>query len=338
MDKLRGLPYQNEELIKIIYTFKVWKILSDNKNIFDKNILFNSKHQEHIVEVFKQLSFEHKIFKLFDRSIDISRLEKEYFLLIFDFVSNIESLFIYDAKDILLSNKNISFISSQIAEFSVNLLGYTDSDIYAPFSNSFNVAYYTDNVVYAESYIDELIVELIKVLDDLNIEFKRTNVLENPSYLEKNELRQFNCSISFPPFSVRKNADVLNNDIYNRFKIYQGQALLDIAHFEHILSQTKEKAIILTSVGFSFRSGIDKKFREYLITKNWLEAIIHLPPNLHNNTSIETLFFIVNKKKETNKVFFLNLRDEQFIKKDGRKIILKDLDKITNIYKETKYY
>jgi len=81
--------------------------------------------------------------------------------------------------------------------------------------------------------------------------------------------------------------------------------------------------------------GAEDLFRQRLINENILEAVIQLPPNLHSATSIESTFFVINKQKLTNKVLFINLKDEQFFKRDGRKIVFKDVDKIINIYKNS---
>lgn len=85
-------------------------------------------------------------------------------------------------------------------------------------------------------------------------------------------------------------------------------------------------------VGFTYRSGTEEDFRRYLIEKNYLEAIIQLPPNMHNATSIETTFFVINKQKEDDKVLFINLKDERFITRDGRKLVFKSLEEIVDIY------
>ncbi len=206
-------------------------------------------------------------------------------------------------------------MSNQISDFSMKLVDPNCKDIYAPFNNSCNFAYYTNKKIYTEPYAND------------------ANVLEKPSYLDGDKLRQFDCTVSFPPMGVRNTLNNLEHDKYNRFKIYKGKSSLDVAHFEHILAQTKKRAIVLMPVGFTFRSGIEEKFRQYLVNENLLEGIIQLPPNLHNSTSIETTFFIINREKKDDKVFFLNLRGEQFIEKDGRRIVLKDLDYIVNIYK-----
>jgi len=90
------------------------------------------------------------------------------------------------------------------------------------------------------------------------------------------------------------------------------------------------------ATGFAFSSGVEEAFRKYLIEQNYLEAIIQLPPNLHSATAIESLFFVINKDKNNDKAQFINLKDESFITRDGRTLVLKGIDTIVNIYKDKK--
>ena len=95
----------------------------------------------------------------------------------------------------------------------------------------------------------------------------------------------------------------------------------------------KNKAIVLMPVGFTFRSGIEQDLRKYLIDNNFLDAIIQLPPNMYSATSVETTLFIINKNRSnTEGVLFINLKDEKFLTKIGRKTVLKDIDEIVGIY------
>jgi type I restriction enzyme M protein len=127
----------------------------------------------------------------------------------------------------------------------------------------------------------------------------------------------------------------INKDKFHRFNFQRGSNL-DVAHLEHIISQTKSKAVVLMPVGFTFRASNEGKFRQYLIENNLIEAIIQLPPNLHSATSIETTFLVINKNKVNDKVLFINLKDESFITRLKRSLVFKNIDEIVNIYTQNK--
>ena len=230
-------------------------------------------------------------------------------------------------------------VSNQIAELGIKLLDGESKELYVPFTNGFAYSYYTDKKIVADFQMSQavIIAELINILDNGNIEFCLTDALKNPMFINPNAphiLKQFNSVLSFPPFRLKGKLDT-DNDKFHRFKIHKG-TVLDVAHFEHILAQTSSKAVVLMATGFTFSGGVEEAFRKYLVEQNYLEAIIQLPPNLHSATSIETVFFVINKYKSDDKVHFINLKDDSFIKRDGRRLILKDLDVILDIYENKK--
>jgi type I restriction enzyme M protein len=233
-----------------------------------------------------------------------------------------------------LKYRDSFYVSNQIAHLGVLLLDNKYSDIYIPFTNGFSYSKYITNTIYADNFNtqSQLISELINILEDKKIIFSLTDSLKNPTFCNDNAphlLKEFNSVLSFPAFRLRGK---IEHDKYNRFKLHKG-TVLDVAHFEHILAQTKSKAVVLMATGFTFSGGVEEAFRKYLIEQNYLEAIIQLPPNLHSATAIETLFFIINKQKSDDKVQFINLKDEKFITRDGRQLVLKDIDNIVDIYK-----
>jgi len=334
IEYLRDDGFRRDETIKILYTLKAWQVLSKSVITTESLCFRSSMDKEYVINSFNSLAVEFQVFKLFNSTIELKKISNHSLEFVIEYINTTKNIFkLTDAIRYSLDKEYGYLVSAQLLEFSVKLADTSFSDIYTPFRNSFEIAYYTNQRVYAESYFDELSVEIIKIVDGLDIEFNHTNTLETPSYIADSQLREFDCSVSFPPFGQKTNKELFRNDSYNRFKVYQGKGSLDIAYFEHILLQTRRKAVILMPVGFTFRGGAEEKFREYLIEKNWLESIIQLPANLHSDTAIETTFFIINKYKSSDTVYFLNLRDKQFITKDGRKQVLNKLDNIIDLYK-----
>jgi type I restriction enzyme M protein len=348
--------------LNFLFLLKAWKIMSD-RNGLDTELTFDTVYNKTIDlkemnSIFKQLSKNVNIFKIFlafYKEIPFDNVEDV--IKLFNLIANNRVGFsVMDAYDSLnaLSAKSYT-VSSQLTTLGYKLLNNDSKEIYIPFTNTFSVFSVTNKKVYFENAYDSsyvtstylaLILEYIKIIENKDIEYpKPTSLMDiafkdplvNPEFLNPNAphlLRQFDSVLSFPPLSLKKEFDT-SRDRFHRFQFQKG-AVLDIAHFEHILAQTKSKAVVLMPVGLTYRAGNEEKFRQYLIENNWLEAIIQLPPNLHNATSIETTFFVINKQKNDEKVLFINLKDESFIKRDGRKLVLKSLDKILDIYKNKK--
>ena len=341
LDDLRG--YVNiEEALELIYVTKAWEKLSDDGKIEDELTFdnFYSKKVEvkKLASIFKELAKNIKLFSLY--SFDSKSYDDDKLIKILGIVKNIEKL--SNVHDSFYSDKGKAgdfVVSNQVTELGIKLLNGDSKELYVPFTNGFAYAQYTDKKIYADNPFPkaELYAELIKILEDKEIDFSVTNALENPTFTNPDAphlLKEFESVLSFPPFNLRGKIDT-SKDKFHRFQFHKG-AVLDIAHFEHILAQTKSKAVVLMPVGFTYRASNEEKFRKHLIEKNYIEAIVQLPPNLHSATSIETTFFIVNKNKSDNKVLFMNLKDERFIKRDGRKLVLKSLDEIVDIYKNKK--
>ena len=341
LDNLRG-TIQQEEALELLYICKAWNQLSKDGKIEDEltfDTFYNQKVEvEKLVSVFDKLAKQIKLFELY--KLDTKNIQDNTLVAILNLVNNSSKLPNVNDSFFFEKAKSADYsVSNQIAELGVKLLDGTSKEIYVPFTNGFAYSNYTDKKVFADNqfFRTSLIAELINILEDKEIIFERTNALEDPKFINPDAphlLKEFESVLSFPPFSVRGNLDI-KNDKFNRFKFQRG-SILDVAHFEHILAQTKNKAVILMAVGFAYRSGIEEEFRKYLIEKNYLDAIIQLPPNLHSATSIETTFFVINKNKTDDKVHFINLKDESFIKRDGRQLVFKSLDEIIDIYENKK--
>lgn len=348
--------------LNFLFLLKAWKIMSDRSEL-DTELTFGVVYNKTIDlkemnSIFKQLSKNVNVFKMFlalHKEIPFSRVEDVIKFL--NLIANDSVCFsVMDAYDRLNTMSTKAYtISNQLITLGYKLLDNNSKEVYVPFSHTFSIFSVTNKRVYFENAYDSsyvtstylyIILEYIKIIEnkdiecpkpDLIIDIGLKNPLENPKFLNPDAphlLRQFDSVLSFPPLSLKKELDI-SRDKFHRFQFQRGIGL-DVAHFEHILAQTKSKAVVLMPVGFTYRGGAEERFRRYLIEKNYLETIIQLPPNLHSATSIETTFFVINKQKDNDKVLFINLKDESFIKRDGRKLIFKSLDEIVSIYENTK--
>jgi len=341
LDNLRG-RVDAQEALEFIYILKAWEKLSNEKKIHEEISFDNFYNQKVEVKkltvIFEKLSKTIKLFELY--RFDAKLVDDQLLTTILSFVKNVSKLPNVNDMFYLDKGKADGFsVSNQIAELGVKLLDGESKELYVPFTNGFAYSYYTDKKIYADFQMSQavIIAELINILDNGNIEFCLTDALKNPMFINPNAphiLKQFDSVLSFPPFRMKGKLDT-DNDKFHRFKIHKG-TVLDVAHFEHILAQTSSKAVVLMATGFTFSGGVEEAFRKYLLEQNYLEAIIQLPPNLHSATSIETVFFVVNKQKSDDRVHFINLKDDSFIKRDGRRLILKDLDVILDIYENKK--
>lgn len=330
-----------QEALKLIYVVRAWEKLSIDE-ILDEELTFNRFYTQKVevkklASIFEKLAKNIKLFELY--SFDHKMFDDQSLVTVLGLAKNITPL--PNVNDAFYTSKLMYdfSVSNQIAELGIKLLDGNSLEVYVPFTNSFAYTQYTDKQIYADFQDPQsaLIAELINILEDKKIKFSLTNSLDNPTFINPDAphlLKEFDCVLSFPPFGLRSKLDT-RNDRFHRFQFQRG-TVLDIAHLEHILAHTKGKAVVLMPVGFTYRGGADEEFRKFLVDKNYLEAIIQLPPNLHSATAIETTFFIINKQKGNDKVHFINLKDDSFIIRDGRRLVLKNLDDIIDIYENKK--
>nr|MBP6498181.1 N-6 DNA methylase [Campylobacteraceae bacterium] len=331
-----------QEALELLYVLKAWEKVSINNKI-EMDLTFSSFYNQKVevkklATIFEKLSKKFKLFALY--RFDNKLFTDDDLTTLLGIVSRMTQL--PNVNEVFYNQKGMFefSVSPQVAQLGAALLDGCGKEVYVPFTNGFAYSYYMNKKIYADFEMPtaEFIAELINILDDKSIEFHTTNALESPTFVNPDAphlLKQFESVLSFPPFGIKGKIDSMN-DKFHRFQFHRG-LILDVAHFEHILAQTKEKAVVLMPVGFTYRAGNEEAFRRYLVEQDWLEAIIQLPPNLHSATSIETTFFIVNKTKSLKgKVYFLSLKSEEFIKREGRQIVLTNVDYIVNFIQQKK--
>ena len=119
-------------------------------------------------------------------------------------------------------------------------------------------------------------------------------------------------------------------------KVLAPKARADYAFILHILHylSNKGRACIVCFPGIFYRKGPEKKIREYLINKNYIESIITLPRNLFYGTSISVNILLLNKNKTDNQIQFIDASSKNFFTKDIKKNIMQDnhIKEIMNTY------
>ena len=245
-----------EEMLKLIYVLKVWQKLTKEIILIDESLTFESFFNQKIElnkleSIFSELAKSQKLFTLYhfqSRYFQLNEIEN-----IITFIANNKlpsiTLTFFDEK--LRSQRGEVSISHQISELGLKLLGDIQTELYVPFTNGFTYTNYTNKIIYAENNFtdNEFIAEIIRILEDKEIHFVLTDPLKHPSYTQEvapHILKQFDSVISFPPFGMRGKVNTAE-DKFHRFQFQRG-TVLDIAYFEHILAQTKSKAVVLMPV------------------------------------------------------------------------------------------
>lgn len=167
--------------------------------------------------------------------------------------------------------------------------------------------------------------------DKFSIE--RGNTLLDPKHGDE---KPFDAIVSNPPYSIKwigkDDPTLINDDRFAPAGVLAPKSKADFAFIMHSLSylSNKGRAAIVTFPGIFYRSGAEKKIRQYLVDNNFVEAVIQLPDNLFYGTSIATCILILAKNKSTNDVLFVDASKE--CKKEPNNNVLDPIN-IKNILK-----
>jgi type I restriction enzyme M protein len=97
------------------------------------------------------------------------------------------------------------------------------------------------------------------------------------------------------PFEVKNSNETECNNLYIQHMLYRLKA--------------NGRMMCLLPVSALFREGEDRKMRDYLLRRDWVEAVITLPATVMYNSSVPLAVLIVNKQKSSErngKILFIN--------------------------------
>ena len=138
-------------------------------------------------------------------------------------------------------------------------------------------------------------------IDGARLEWGDT--LNNPKLIENDKLLAFDVVVANPPFSLDKwGAEHAANDKYRRF--HRGippKSTGDWAFITHMIETARQKAgrvAVVVPHGVLFRSGAEGKIRKKVIEENLLDAVVGLPVNLFQTTSIPVAVLVFDRRRE----------------------------------------
>ena len=99
-------------------------------------------------------------------------------------------------------------------------------------------------------------------------------------------------------------------------------------------------AAIVCFPGIMYRSGAEKKIRQYLIDNNFIDCIIQLPGNLFFGTSIATCIMVLKRNKADNRTLFIDASGECVKVTNNNKLTEENIAKIVDefSFRAVKYF
>lgn len=159
--------------------------------------------------------------------------------------------------------------------------------------------------------------------DKFNIQLG--NTLTNPCFGDE---KPFDAIVSNPPYSVKwigsDDPTLINDERFAPAGVLAPKSKADFAFVLHALSYLsgKGRAAIVCFPGIFYRSGAERKIRQYLVDNNYIETIISLAPNLFFGTTIAVNILVLSKHKTDTRIQFIDASN--LFKKETNNNVLTD--------------
>ena len=226
-------------------------------------------------------------------------------------------------------------IPDELTHLGVILLDDKVESVYCPFTAGYEFAHKLpkDSHVEGETPLrsDEFYAEVHNVLLERNFRVTCTDPIYVPTLIGDGGLKQFQSSIAMPPLGQKyPKSDI--HDIWGRFP--EKSLMADVYQLRHMLAHASDVVVGFVTNGFLFRSAAgEKQFKQNVLERNWLKAVIALPSNLLASTSIPLSIVVFDKHKTNDSVLFIDSSSEHFIDKSSRvRNKLTNAEQIQSIY------
>ncbi|MCF0210094.1 MAG: type I restriction-modification system subunit M [Bacteroidales bacterium] len=169
-----------------------------------------------------------------------------------------------------------------------------------------------------------------------NINYYDFNIQQGDTLIEPKHTNEepFDAIVSNPPYATpwegKNNVTLINDPRFSPAGVLAPSSKADLAFVMHILSwlSAEGTAAIVEFPGVLYRGSAEEKIRKYLVSNNYVDAVIQLPDNLFFGTSIATCIIVLKKNKSNNKVIFIDASREFVHKGNKNKLSADNIEKI----------
>jgi type I restriction enzyme M protein len=119
--------------------------------------------------------------------------------------------------------------------------------------------------------------------------------IRNPTWVAGESLRAFDHAVAVATFGFRERED-LTTDRFGRFPVrcHYGEAI----QLAHLIAQSKGRVALVVPEGFLSRTtGGERIYKDQLLRRGWLDAVISLPRGAFAASSIRTSLLVLDKRR-----------------------------------------
>ncbi len=236
------------------------------------------------------------------------------------------------AADLLQTIPDGYAIPAELATLMAHLaVGSEQKAVYCPWDSGVHflaALMHEDVALYLESPHQPSLPALLSLFRKAPTTLVASNPLRTPTAIKGGHLEKFDAALSLPPMGWSQPTDeIVGQDIYGRFPVQKATSTGLLV--QHILAQTKGPVALTVPNSFLFGPGKDRYVREFLLGKGWVEAVIALPPSIHQTVNIATSLILLDTCATRRQVGFIDATQPFFQKSLGKgRITLGNLDAI----------
>jgi len=176
-----------------------------------------------------------------------------------------------------------------------------------------------------------------------DFDIQQGDSLNNPQHMEMIDEGGFEAIVANPPFSAHWSADekFLKDPRFAKYGKLAPKKKADYAFVQHmiyLLNKDNGVMAIVLPHGVLFRGASEQIIRKYLLEdKNYVDAIIGMPPNLFYGTTIPTVVLVFKKNRnEDDAILFIDASKNYEKVKNQNFLREEDINKIIDTYRDRK--
>ncbi|MGL4449543.1 MAG: N-6 DNA methylase [Shewanella sp.] len=211
-------------------------------------------------------------------------------------------------------------IPTELTQLAVRLLGDHISAVYCPFIAGYQFAQQLppESIAQGETLVpsDVFYAQVSNFLLERRFDVVCSDPIYAPTLIVEGGLKAFDSAVALPPFA-RKYHSQTAPDLWGRFP--EKALTADVYQLRHLLAHSRECVVAFVTSNFLYRSAAGEKlFKQDVLNKNWLKAVIALPSNLLAHTAIEINILVFEKHKTKTEVLFIDASGAEFTDKSTR--------------------
>ncbi|HFA51689.1 MAG TPA: type I restriction-modification system subunit M [Bacteroidetes bacterium] len=166
-------------------------------------------------------------------------------------------------------------------------------------------------------------------------DLRQEDTLERPQHRDM----LFEAIVANPPFSAKWSASPVfeTDDRFSQYGRLAPGSKADFAFVQHMVHHLHEKGTMACVLphGVLFRGAAEAHIRQYLIKdRNYIDAVIGLPPNIFYGTSIPTCILVLKKcREQPGDILFIDASQHFEKAKNQNHLRDEDIEKIITTYR-----